>query len=229
MKVGDWTEGFEGPRSLPRDIRDRLVARSRVIRARAGTVVFGPDNVPDSLLFLLEGTLRVSQTSEGGREIVLYRAVAGESCVLTTACVLTEEAHAAEGIAETDVVAAALPVAVFDELVAQAPAFRQFVIAAYRKRLQDLLRVIDDVAFGRIDMRLAARLLDLAAGEVKLHVTHQQLAVELGTAREVISRQLHEFQRRGWIGQTRGQIELKDRPALDRLAHAFDKGHADFE
>ncbi|THH37460.1 Crp/Fnr family transcriptional regulator [Aliishimia ponticola] len=219
MEVEDWTERFAGPRSLPRALRDELVARSRIIKVAAGKQIFGPGQATDSLLFLLEGTVRVSQTSESGREIVLYRAVAGQSCVMTTACVLAEDAQAAEGVAETDVRAVALPKSVFDEMVSLSPDFRDFVMSAYRRRIHDLLRVIDDVAFGRIDGRLANRLLELAGTADSLSVTHQQLATELGTAREVISRQLHEFQRRGWIVQSRGKIDIEDR---DALAHVVD-------
>ncbi len=220
MEIGDWTEAFQGTRALPRDVRDTLLRRSQVIRYKADQTVFSPDRVPDSLLFLLDGTLRVSQTSESGREIVLYRVEAGESCVLTTACILAEEAYNAEGIAETDVIAIVIPRGVFDDLLAEAPAFRRFVFAAYSRRMVDLLRVIDHVAFGRIDMRLAERLLRLAAGRDTLSVTHQQLATELGTAREVISRQLTEFQRRGWIRQSRGQVTILDIAALEGLATA---------
>lgn len=217
-ETGDWTDRFDGTRRLPRDVRNRLVALSRVVKVPKGKTVFDPGNVPDSLLFLLEGRLRVSQTSEGGREIVLYRVEAGESCVLTTACILADEAYAAEGTAETDITAIALPRRAFDELVTEAPAFRGFVLAAYSRRLIDLMRVVDDVAFGKIDVRLAGRLCNLAAGSDTLSATHQELATELGTAREVISRQLNEFQRKGWVEQSRGKVTLKDRDALNALA-----------
>lgn len=220
MDLKDWTEQFEGTRKLPRRVRDMLLDRSRIIRAPAGRQIFGPGHMPDNLLFLLEGRVRVSQTSESGREIVLYRVEAGQSCVMTTACILAHEAYTAEGIAETDVVAVAIPRSAFDDLVCSAPEFRDFVFTAYAQRITDLLRVIDEVAFGRMDMRLAARLVALGGDGNVLHVTHQQLATELGSAREVISRQLHEFQRRGWVRQTRGQIELLDRAALAGLAEA---------
>ncbi|WP_261196073.1 Crp/Fnr family transcriptional regulator [Pseudoruegeria sp. SHC-113] len=216
--IGDWTERFDGTRGLPRDLRDRLLRLARVQRFRAGDTVFAPGRLPDSLLLLVEGRIRVSQTSDSGREIVLYRVEAGQSCVLTTACILAEEAYSAEGIAETDLVAIALARSAFDQLAADSPAFRSFVFAAYSKRLLDLLRVVDDVAFGKIDVRLAARLVALADTEGALKATHQQLATELGTAREVISRQLTEFQRRGWIEQSRGRIAVQDRAALEALA-----------
>lgn len=220
MDIGDWTDRFQGTRNLPRRVRDRLLESARVMRIAKGKQVFGPDNVPDSLLFLYEGTIRVSQTSEGGREIVLYRVDAGESCVLTTACMLAEEAYNAEGFAETDIIAISLPKPVFDRLASEESEFRAFVFAAYSRRLLDLLRVVDDVAFGRIDVRLAERLLALAHGEDEIEVTHQQLASELGTAREVVSRVLHDFQRRGLISQSRGLITLADPDALSKLAES---------
>ena len=220
VNIGDWTERFAGTASLPRDVRDRLVNVARITRYATGTQVFGPMNVPDRLLFLYAGRIRVSQTSEAGREIVLYRVEAGESCVLTTACMLAEESYNAEGIAETDVIAVALPKPAFNRLVAEEESFRTFVFAAYSRRLIDLLRVVEDVAFGRIDVRLADRLLTLAGNCREIPTTHQQLATELGTAREVISRVLQDFQKRTLIAQSRGDIVLVDKAALSLSARS---------
>ncbi len=220
MALDDWTERFQGTNALPRPVRDRLQKAARVVTYAKGKQVFGPANVPDNLIFLYEGTIRVSQTSEGGREIVLYRVDAGESCVLTTACMLAEEAYNAEGIAETDITAVILPKPAFDRLVAEEPAFRNFVFAAYSRRLIDLLRVVDDVAFGRMDVRLAQRLLALADDAGALSTTHQVLASELGTAREVVSRLLQDFQRRGLIALSRGKITLTDPGGLETLAES---------
>ena len=124
----------------------------------------------------------------------------------------------AEGIAETQVQAAAVPREVFDELVAKSKAFRSFVFAAFSKRITDLFLMVDEVAFQRIDVRLAQKLIDLSEGADSVATTHQKLSVELGTAREVISRQLQEFQRRGWIEQSRGTITLLNRAELENLA-----------
>ena len=217
MSVGDWTERFHGTSQLPRAVRDRLLELAKIVRISKDQLVFGPTNVPDSLLLLLDGVIRVAQTSEAGREIVLYRVEAGQSCVLTTACMLAEEAYNAEGVAETEIVAVALPRSAFDRFTAEEPEFRRFVFAAYSRRLIDLMRVVDDVAFRRIDVRLAGRLLALADESAEVAATHQQLAVELGTAREVISRMLQEFQKRGFVAQTRGHIALTNRPGLEAL------------
>ncbi|MFV1877114.1 Crp/Fnr family transcriptional regulator [Nioella sp.] len=215
----DWISRFQGLSRLPERIRGILDARSTVITMPKGTVIFGPGNSPENLLFLLDGTVRVQQLSENGREIVLYRVQAGESCVMTTACLLAYEDYSAEGVAETDITAAAIPRAVFDDLISQSKEFRTFVFSAYSKRITDLFHVIEDIAFQRMDIRLAQKLLDLKQG-VTVKATHQQLAAELGTAREVISRQLSEFQRRDWIKQTRGNVELLDEASIAKLAQS---------
>jgi CRP/FNR family transcriptional regulator, anaerobic regulatory protein len=214
----NWISRFDGLSGLEPAVKDVLLNKSAVITLPADKVIFGPGKSPQHLLLLLEGRVRVQQLSEAGREIVLYRVEAGESCVLTTACMLAHEDYSAEGIAETDVRAVAIPRAVFDDLVSKSVTFRDFIFRAYSKRITDLFQVIEDIAFQRVDIRLAQKLVDLARGTGRVQATHQQLAAELGTAREVISRQLGEFQRRGWIGQTRGAIELLDAAGIERLA-----------
>ncbi len=215
-----WIDQFPGLSRLPEEIRNYLLSESNIVTVPANTVIFGPGKSPENLLLLLEGTVRVQQTSDTGREIVLYRVHAGESCVLTTACLLAYEDYSAEGIAETQTRAVAIPRAAFDKLVSDSVAFRQFVFTAYSKRITDLFLVIEEIAFRRLDIRLAHKLIELAGDGDTVSSTHQKLAVELGSAREVISRQLQEFQRRGWIEQSRGTIRLIDRDRLSGLAQS---------
>lgn len=215
----DWTHRFEGLTGLEPEVRALLASEARVLSLRQGTVVFGPGKAAENLLLLLEGTVRVQQVADTGREIVLYRVRAGESCILTTACLMSHEAYSAEGIAETDATAVAIPRGAFDRALAASPVFRQFVFDAYGQRIADLFLTIEEIAFRRIDIRLAQKLIELAP-EGRLHATHAQLATEIGTAREVISRQLAEFQRRGWVQLARGEIVISDPAALDRLAAA---------
>jgi CRP/FNR family transcriptional regulator len=216
--IGDWTTRFAGLSRLAPEIKAKLVAESRVARVPEGTVIFGPGRAPENLLLLLEGAVRVHQTSEGGREIFLYRVHAGESCVLTTACLLAYEDYSAEGVAETELKAVLVPRVTFDELIARSPEFRRFVFTAYSRRITDLFLVIEEIAFRRVDVRLAQKLLQLAGPDGTLHATHQSLAVELGSVREVISRQLQEFQRRGWVELGRGVVRIVAPAGLSRLA-----------
>ena len=218
----DWTHRFEGLARLEPGVRERLMASAAVRRFPAGHVLFGPGHPPTDLILLLEGRVRVQQTSEGGREIVLYRVHAGESCVLTTACLLAHEDYSAEGVAETGVEAVVIPRAAFDDAMATSPAFRRFVFQAYSRRITDLFLTVEEIAFGRMDARLAAKLVELSedAGGRQLAATHATLATELGTAREVVSRQMAEFARRGWVEQRRGAVDIVDPGALRAFAEA---------
>jgi CRP/FNR family transcriptional regulator len=214
-----WVERFPGLSRLEPSIKELLMSRSEIVEVPSGTTIFGPGNSPENMLFLLDGTVRVQQVSDTGHEIVLYRIHAGESCVLTTACLLAYEDYSADGISETPVRAAAVPRDVFDDLVAQSKSFRDFVFAAFSKRITGLFQMIDEVAFQRLDVRLADKLIALSHNQSVVKTTHQKLSVELGTAREVISRQLQEFQRRGWIEQARGSITLLDPTQIKQLAN----------
>lgn len=217
---GDWIDRFKGLSRLPEDIRRDLVAGSRIMTVDEGALVFSAGQQADNLLLLLSGTVRVQQRSDTGREVTLYRVYAGESCVLTTACMLAFEEYAAEGVAEAQVTAAAIPRKLFDDLLARSSVFREFVFAAYSRRITDLFTLIDDIVFQRMDVRLATRLLELAGEGDTIRTTHAGLAAELGTAREVVSRILAEFGRRGWVDTQRGEVQLTDRPGLEGLVRS---------
>jgi CRP/FNR family transcriptional regulator, anaerobic regulatory protein len=208
MKTTNWIAAFPGLQTLSPELLKSLTDTAEVVSLPAGTQIFGAGKVPEAYLLLLDGVVRVQQISDSGREIVLYRVSAGESCALTTACLMGYEEYAR---------AVAIPRRTFDDLIARSEAFRRFVFTAFSVRITNLLRVIEDVAFSRIEIRLAQRLLELGGARGHVDLTHQQLAAELGTAREVISRQLNEFQRRGAISTSRGAIDIVDADQLKRL------------
>lgn len=213
-----WTKRITGFEELEPSLRDDLERAGRVIDLPKGTRLFGPGQAPQTYLLLLSGDIKVSQVAESGREIVLYRVLPGESCALTTACLLGDEDYNAEAVAETDIQAVAIPRSYFEDLMSRSAEFRRFVLRALSRRVTDLFKLVDEIAFQRMDVRIAHKLLELAGGSCELSMTHQQLASELGTAREVVSRQLHEFHRRGWINSGRGNLRIVDRGALERLA-----------
>ena len=220
MQSTGWISQFPGLGRLSEDLRATLERDSQVVALPAASRIYGPGKAPESYILMLEGTVRVQQVSESGRELVLYRVAAGESCVLTTACLMGYEDYLAEAVAETDIRAVAIPRAIFDDLMARSGEFRRFVFTAFSARVTSLFRIIDEVAFSRMDIRLAQKLLQLSHGSASLSVTQQQLASELGTAREVVSRILSEFHRRGWVSSTRGNIAIDDRPGLEKLAQS---------
>lgn len=218
-----WVDGFQGLNRLPADIRAELENSCQIVSVPEGTQVFAPGQSADRLLLLLSGTVRVQQHSDTGRDVFLYRVHAGESCMLATACMLAFEDYSAEGTAETDVTAVAIPLSTFDALVGKSQVFREFVFTAYSRRITDLFALIDDIVFQRMDVRLASRLLELADDSDTVRATHAALATELGTAREVISRTLSEFHRRGWVEQSRGEVRIIGRSGLEGLARSSGK------
>lgn len=197
----------------------RLLAEAQALRVPAGVTVFRPGDTCQNYLMVVQGSVRVQKVSENGREIVLYRVESGQTCVLTTSCLLAGERYPAEGVTETEVVARALSLTLFHKLLATSDTFRRFVFASLGERMADLMMLVEAIAFGRLDSRLAQRLLALGGPSGRIGITHQQLAAELGSAREVVSRLLKEFERRGWIALERGEIAVRDPASLSRQAN----------
>lgn len=213
-----WTTHFPSLSQVDDPVGRALLHEAHAMQVPEGTVVFRPGSACEHYLLVVDGSVRVQQTSASGREIVLYRVQRGESCVLTTSCLLGDSRYSAEGVCETPVKAIAIPADRFMKGIEHSPGFRRFVFRGYGQRITELMTLIDEVAFGRLNTRLAHRLLELAHDSDTLYRTHHDLAVELGSAREVISRALKDFERHGWVHLARGHIDLLDRPALQALA-----------
>jgi len=197
--------------------RRAVLAASRHLSLPAGTRLFAPGQECEGLPLVLEGEVRVQMTGVSGNEIVLYRIGPGQLCTLSVACLLARGQYRAEACTDADSSILALPGAVCERLMNESPAFRHAVLQSYGERLQSLMLVIEEVAFRRVDQRLAERLISRQRQGL-LTVTHQDLAVELGTAREVVSRLLKEFERQRLVHLERGLIELRDERGLARIA-----------
>ena len=214
-----WLDAFPELATIEPEARRRLAAEARPITLPAGVTVFHDGDACTNYLLVLDGSVRVQKISSGGREITL-RVGDGQTCILTTSCLLAGERYPAEGVTETEVRAIALPGTLFQALLAGSAGFRQFVFSVYARRITDLIELVEDVAFGRMDLRLATRLRDSADTAGVVTTTHQELAAELGSAREVVSRLLKDFEHRGLVTLHRGRIELRDPESLARLAGA---------
>lgn len=197
---------------------DAILARAQCLQVPAGTRVFVPGSVCQNYLLVGRGRVRVQLLTAGGREVVLYHVEEGDSCVLTTSCLLGATTYPAEGITENEVTAFALSEADFNQGLDTSTAFRRLVFGNLGRRLAEVIARMEQVAFGPIDARLAGCLLNLAGQQPQLESTHQALAVEVGSAREVVSRHLKRFEDQGWVRLGRGSIELLDRTALQQLA-----------
>ncbi|MDP2134842.1 MAG: Crp/Fnr family transcriptional regulator [Sulfuritalea sp.] len=198
------------PDEVVRRIRDTLQTMS----IPAGTVIFDEHQPCRGFPFVLEGAIRVAKLSGSGRELPLYRVRAGESCIITSSCLLGHADYNARGVAEGATTLALLPRPLFDEMLGE-PAFRDFVFALFSERMAELMQLVEEVAFRKLDQRLAALL--LGKGRV-VHATHKQLADELGSVREMVSRLLKGFAEQGLVKLGREQVELLDAAGLRRLA-----------
>lgn len=206
---------FPSLRNLPAELAQRLDRESVYIEAPAGTVLFESSSPCQKFPMPLTGSVRVSRTGANGRELQLYRVAPGESCIITSSCLLGQNAYPARGVAEEDLTAVVLPRALFTQLIEQHPPFRAYVFNLFGERLAILMQLVEEVAFRKLDQRLAALL--LAKGET-IHATHQSLANELGSVREIISRLLKNFQDQGMLEMGREQIRIIDPAALRAIA-----------
>lgn len=208
--VAELLARYPGLAGLEPAIRARLLAAALPVGFAAGRVLFRAGQACEGLLLVLEGSVRVALRGEAGHEILLYRVGPGETCVLTTACLLGGQAYPAEGVVEEPVRGLLLPAAQLEALLGASPAFRRFALAQIGERLADLLALVSEVAFRRTDARLAAWLGERAAHQgPTLKVTHEGIARELGTAREVVSRLLKELERQGLVRVGRGTVEVE--------------------
>jgi len=206
---------FEPLRDAPADCLERLRNESSLIRAPAGTHLFDEHASCSAFPIVLDGVIRISKLGPDGREITLYRVTPGESCVLTSGCLLSGIPYNAAGIAETDVTLIGISRSLFDMLLLKHEPFRRHVFGLFAERLADLTLLVEEVAFRRLDQRLAAL---LVARGPSLRTTHQALADELGSVREIVTRLLGQFAASGWVQLAREQITVIDRDALARFA-----------
>lgn len=205
-------------------ILGQLMASATVVKLPAGRQVFYPGKSCENYLLMLSGSIKAQIMSEDGREVLLYHVRAGDSCVLTTSCLLGGNHYPAEGFTETDISAFAIPAHVFHRCLEQSAFFREFVFRNFSRRLTDVIKRMEAITFGTIDQKLAKAL--LAEGAKTIPKTHHELALELGSVREVISRHLKRFESYGWLSLNRGSIEIIDAAAL-RQAMAAEAEEAD--
>ena len=164
---------------------------------------------------LLSGSIRVIKAAPNGRELQLYRVMPGESCILTSSCLLGHTRYQARGIAEQALEIVMLPASAFNALLGNCEAFRNYVFLLFSDRITDLMQLVSAVAFQKLDQRLAKLLI---SKPTPIHATHQALADELGSAREIVSRLLKGFAEQGWVRLGREQIEITDASALKKFA-----------
>lgn len=183
-------------------------------RIPAGRDVFIEGDRVDSIALLIRGVVRVYKIGETGRQITLYRFGDGQSCILTANAILSQKTFPAVATVEREAEAAMVPAQAFRDWVRRHEPWREYVFDLLSARLASVMETVDEVVFRRMDARVAAFLAERADAINPIPVTHQEIAAELGSSREVVSRLLEDLAERGLVRISRGQVDVLDQDAL---------------
>lgn len=215
LSVHDVLQHYPSLQTVPANLNQPdLLQELPCMTVASGTTLFRENDACAGFPLLLQGEVRVSKTTSSGRELELYRVVPGEMCLVSSASLFNGTALTAKGTTTQETRLALLPAPLFKQALHAEP-FRDFVLGLFATRMADLTSLIEAVAFQRLDSRLAATLLGHGT---HVHTTHQKLADELGTVREIVTRLLHRFERAGWVELSRECITIKNSVALRSAA-----------
>lgn len=190
---------------------DKLIKNIHISSYMAGTIILREGNACGNMVFILEGSIRVYKLSPEGREITLYHIGKGETCILLNNCIIENTNYPAIAEVEEDAELAIISSIYFNELIFPALSYQKYIFNILSKRLTDVLMIVDEVVFKHMDTRIAAFLYDkvLKSGN-RLDITHEKISMELGTAREVVSRILKDFEKQNILTLSRGIVNIKD-------------------
>jgi CRP/FNR family transcriptional regulator len=214
MTANELAELYPVLAELPGDAAPQALAQLQPITVPAGTVLFDERQPCQGFPLVLAGGIRVLKPAANGRELPLYWVLPGESCIITSSCLLGHSDYNARGVAESETTLLLLPRPLFDTLLAE-QAFRDFIFHLFSERIAELMQLVEEVAFRKLDQRLAGLL--LGKGRI-IHATHQQLADELASVREMVSRLLKSFAAQGLVRLSREQVEILDPAGLRRIS-----------
>lgn len=188
------------------------------LTAKAGEVLYNPGDTSAAFLVLLNGSIRVELITKSNREIVLYRVQKSQTCLLTTTALLKSEVYFARGVAESDITALAIPAKNFHTALSTSPKFTQYILSDYAHRVESLVKLIDRITSKDIKSGIANILLSECGTDNIAKLTQLEIARNIGTAREVVTRKLANLEKQGLIKRERGRILILDKTALAALA-----------
>lgn len=205
-------------RQAGQDVTAELFQHSKLAELPADQLICMEGNKCSCIPLVLEGRARVYKLSESGREITLYHVEPGESCIMTASCILSGVEFPAYAATETAVKAIVIPPEILHRWVNEYEVWRRFLCGMLASRLAEVIAVVEEVAFKRVDIRAAEYLLKVIDKDGAILKTHQSIATDIGTSREVISRILKDFEHKGLVCLSRGKIQ-PEKVELQRFAH----------
>lgn len=210
---------FPRLREAEKNVQDEFFNQGKVVSLTKSEFINMEGNSCNNVAFLLDGQARVYKISENGREITLYRIEAGESCILTVSCILSDKDFPAFAVADKDLQAIIVSSNTFQNWVRKYPFWQDYVFNLVSKRLGAIIAVVEEVAFNKVDTRIAKHLIN--ANKNIITETHQEIASEIGSSREVVSRILKDFEHEGLITLSRGKIKIENQQLLEKKSETF--------
>lgn len=191
-------------------LKDEVSAYGQLKKFSAGSIILQEDSYIKAIPLVLNGSLKVMRTDKDGHEILLYYITPGESCIMSFLGGIHNETSKIKAVVEEDAEILFIPVEKASEWVKKFPEWADFIFKLYHKRFEELLTAVNAIAFQKLDMRLLQLLKQKAElyQTKELKITHQQLADELGTAREAVSRVMKQMENEGLVTLSRNKITL---------------------
>jgi len=209
MTRNEFIKAFPAFRNSPEGLTQELLAMSRLRRITAGTQIYREGDACSAIAFVVSGEIRVYKIGQTGREITLYEIGPGETCILNASCILSGQTYPANAVTLSDTGLFLVPSAEFRRLISEHEQMREFVFMLLSRRLSGVMELVEEIAFGRMDERLMDYLVEKSADN-RLETTHQKIANDLGTSREVVSRLLKDLERKGRVHLSRNAVTLLD-------------------
>ena len=220
MQASDWLDRFPLLQTMGAETTQALALDLTRMAMPEGFSAFSSGARCDHYLFITEGRVRVQMTMQSGREVVLYRVRPGETCLITTACLFGECDYIADAVTKAPTVGYGLAFGPFKRWISQSSIFRDFVFQDYSRRMLEIVGRLDDIVTGSIDSRLATFMLHNCDREGQIKRTHQEIAAEIGSAREVVTRHLKNLQRNGAVELHRGLVAVRDWQKLHAMSRS---------
>ncbi len=207
MAINDFLKAFPDFRTIAHGKLQEVLSVSSRKKVHAGTQLYREGDACSAIAFVLSGDIRVFKIGQTGREITLYEIGPGETCILNASCILSGKSYPANAVTLTETEVLLIPSPAFQSMMAASEQMRQFVFAIMSQRMTAVMELVEEVAFGRMDQRIMDYLVE-KSGNGQLETTHQKIANDLGTSREVVSRLLKDFERKQQIKISRNSITL---------------------
>jgi len=209
-----WVTKFPFVKKLSDEDFARIASVTSFANLYPGQIAYQEEWECPNYIMCVDGRTRVFKTNPSGREVLIYKVEGGGTCMLTTQCLLSGSNFPAESVAEEPTELALVPKAHFHNFMSTIPEFRDFVLTDYTRLLGSVFSLIDSVAFSTVEQRLARRILVDAGESRTVEKTHRELAADIGSVREIVSRHLGDWERSGWVRSSRGKLEILDKQAL---------------